>query len=561
MEFSLPLARKAPSHEISPGMEEDIKRVWCLYRVSTAGQVDHDDIPMQRIECQEFVRNKPKWTITRELSEKGVSGYKVSSNDRDAIQEIRRAALQNEFDVLLVFMFDRLGRREDETPFVVQWLVEQNIEVWSVREGEQRFETHVDKLLNFIRYWQASGESEKTSIRISTRKQQLTEAGHYSGGLVPFGYRAEHCGRMNKKDQPVKDYVIDETEAAIVLEIFHKVVEEGWGSYRIAKWLNERGIPTKQRGKLNRGGKNPGEARWRDTSIRVILTNPMYTGRLKLRQGYTLPFEPLRIMSDDLFKKAVYILRSRYTGDPNTASVGPTKSDSGGLLTGLLHCAHCGGKMHINHCSKKPKNSGAAVRYRWDVYRCYERTKDVDQCNGPTTYSQSKVEDYVLGVVRQFFVQIGSIPEKAVCRLAKNALNREQSVQRSALENARISLERAQQEYVALQEEAVKSLTGEGRFPIDFIQEMIPARKEALEEAQSAVDEIVLAVQAEDDAINSTIERITHVKSWAERFDAANIETKRMILGQIIEKVTVGRGYKVHIDFKLTYQDFMGHEV
>ncbi len=31
-----------------------MKRVYCLYRVSTKGQVDHDDIPMQRTACREF---------------------------------------------------------------------------------------------------------------------------------------------------------------------------------------------------------------------------------------------------------------------------------------------------------------------------------------------------------------------------------------------------------------------------------------------------------------------------------------------------------------------------
>ena len=38
-----------------------------------------------------------------------------------------------------------------------------SIEFWSTREGEQRFDSNVDKRLNYIRFWQASGESEKTS--------------------------------------------------------------------------------------------------------------------------------------------------------------------------------------------------------------------------------------------------------------------------------------------------------------------------------------------------------------------------------------------------------------
>ena len=115
-----------------------MKKVICLYRVSTVGQVDHDDIPMQRLACREYAATHPDWEIIEEISEKGVSGYKVSTNARDAIVEIKRRAAQHEFDVLLVFMFDRLGRREDETPFVVQWFVQQGIEVWSTREGEQR---------------------------------------------------------------------------------------------------------------------------------------------------------------------------------------------------------------------------------------------------------------------------------------------------------------------------------------------------------------------------------------------------------------------------------------
>jgi len=53
------------------------------------------------------------------------------------------AVIEKKFDVLLVlvFMFDRLGRKDDETPFIVEWFVQQGIEVWSVKEGEQRFDT------------------------------------------------------------------------------------------------------------------------------------------------------------------------------------------------------------------------------------------------------------------------------------------------------------------------------------------------------------------------------------------------------------------------------------
>lgn len=46
-----------------------MKRVICLYRVSTVGQVDHDDIPMQKIACREYAATHQDWEIIDEISE------------------------------------------------------------------------------------------------------------------------------------------------------------------------------------------------------------------------------------------------------------------------------------------------------------------------------------------------------------------------------------------------------------------------------------------------------------------------------------------------------------
>jgi len=168
-----------------------MKRVLCLYRVSTKGQVDQntDDIPMQRRECLAFIDRMEDWVFFDERVEKGVSGYKVSAENRDAILDIRALAEKKKFDVLLVFMFDRLGRREDETPFLVEWFIDHGIEVWSTREGQQKIESRSDKLINYIRFWQAGGESEKTSIRVKAAHSQMTADGIWRGGEVPYGYR------------------------------------------------------------------------------------------------------------------------------------------------------------------------------------------------------------------------------------------------------------------------------------------------------------------------------------------------------------------------------------
>ena len=44
--------------------------------MSTVGQVEKDDIPMQKQFCREFVQRQTGWEIVKEFSEKGVSGFK-----------------------------------------------------------------------------------------------------------------------------------------------------------------------------------------------------------------------------------------------------------------------------------------------------------------------------------------------------------------------------------------------------------------------------------------------------------------------------------------------------
>ena len=84
--------------------------MYCLYCVSTKNQVVENDIPMQKTACRDFALQQPGWYIKREFMELGVSGYRLSLEDRDQLQELKACAERKEFDVLLEF--DRLGRRE-----------------------------------------------------------------------------------------------------------------------------------------------------------------------------------------------------------------------------------------------------------------------------------------------------------------------------------------------------------------------------------------------------------------------------------------------------------------
>lgn len=96
------------------------ERVYCLYRVSTTKQVDHNDqnqadIPMQRKACRAFA-SRMGWKIAREEQETGVSGFKVSADNRDKLQLIKKHAQEGRFDILL-WLRARVSLRNSGVPF------------------------------------------------------------------------------------------------------------------------------------------------------------------------------------------------------------------------------------------------------------------------------------------------------------------------------------------------------------------------------------------------------------------------------------------------------------
>ena len=309
----------------------DAPRAALSYRVSTKGQVDHNDIPMQKIKCRKFAQQQG-WRVVMEKAEKGISGSKVSASKRDVIQELRQEAGNGSFDILLVYMFDRLGRIESETPFVLEWFVQHGIQMWSVHEGQQRIESHGDKLMNYIRFWQAAGESEKTSIRTRDRIRQIVSSGHFAGGFVPYGYRAVDKGRVNKRDQPVKDLEIDPEEAAWVREVFEKVANEGASGYAMARMLNDRGLCTRQ------------GARFQSVNIRRMIRHEGYTGYLITKAARSEFLQELQIVDEKLFARANEVIDCRskkLAQEKNIAA----KTNNPTLLAGIVVCAHCGAKM------------------------------------------------------------------------------------------------------------------------------------------------------------------------------------------------------------------------
>ena len=518
-------------------------RVYCLYRVSTDKQVDYDDksqadIPMQRKACHRFAEERG-WTIIHEEQEDGVSGHKVRAENRDKLQIIKEHAKQGKFDILLVFMFDRIGRIADETPFVVEWIVKNGVRVWSTQEGEQRFDSHTDKLTNYIRFWQADGESEKTSIRTKTALGQLVEGGGFKGGLAPYGYDLVKSGRFNKRKHELYDLVVNETEAAVVRIIFDKYVHEGFGAQRIATYLNNQGYRART-GKM-----------WHHATIRGIICNLTYTGVLRSGKSRSPVLPHLQIIPPELFEAAQHIRTNRANETERTV---PRNIAGQSLLSGNVYCGHCGARLTLTTsgkaypCKEDPHRVIKRVRYI-----CYGKTRKQTDCDGQTGYTAHILDGIIDKLVRQIFERMKAIPKSEIV----NVRYREKMEERkSLLQSVRAEYSKAAAELDMLKAEVIKAMRGESAFPKDLLGTMVTEAEAKCTELQGQFEAAQAACDEGEQVLRSLTAQYDDIISWADMYDTASLEAKKMIVNCLIRRVEVYRDYKLHIDFNIDFEQF-----
>ena len=524
-----------------------MKRVMCLYRVSTKQQVNvEDDIPVQRRECMAFIDKHSDWVFLGERLEKGVSGYKVSASKRDAILEIKAMAERKEFEVLLVFMFDRLGRREDETPFLVEWFVNNGIEVWSTREGQQRIDNRSDKLMNYIRYWMAGGESEKTSMRVKAAQTQMVSDGLWRGGKYPFGYKLVHNGRVGKRNRQLYDLEIDPEQAEIVKDIFRMIGHEGLGTLQVANILNEK-YPDS--GKI-----------WTPQTLRAMVKNPTYIGRLHMNDIQSEPIERLRLISDAEFMFVHYAMQKRIpqhariimkeNGEIGNTKV-PPSAHSARLLTGILYCANCGARLSGSYSSKKTKKG--ITHYR-PIYRCFTgNVKARKDENEKQVFTAARIEEAVLGVVHRYFEDFVGMSEKERNKKTKDTITRQLEKRQKELESEMTRLKRQD---TKLKDEIMKVISGESAFDSKTLQGLVFENNKAIEITMQKLEDLRKERSNEAERLLTLSNYCESIRIWADDFDKADVETKKMILAHLIERITVDKYYNLHIKFFITREEF-----
>lgn len=537
-----------------------MKRVRTLLRVSSKQQLHGDDIPVQREEAKRFIAERPDWEFDHEYIEKAVSAYKNSVSDRKVLMDIYNDAKDGQFDILLTYMSDRIGRKEEYALYISD-LNELGIEVWSIKEGRLSTDEDTDRLLNFIRFWTASKESNKTAMRVRDAQKELVLSGRYVGGKAPYGYRLIPSGEISNHGRLLKKLEIVPEQAEVIKLVFHLATKQGMGFEKIAKTLNAKGIPAINTDK------------WKFGTIASILRNPIYMGYVSYgrRKGhgnfrrldredwiYAREQNPeITIVSQSEWELAQEIREDR------KAKIDASKrknleiiekqpsvpfSTSGQLLfTGLVYCGYCGKRLR-----------NGSYNNRWTLKTGEERVSFTGrytcptQCAERSNYSQHNIEDIVLEIVEKYIDTLQSLD-------IDSALKEMQETQESTIQKEISSIKRKQNKLIqdidTLVENIPAALRGDFYFSAERLSELIKSKETELqnitEELASKEHELETSrLESED------LQKIIGiVPNWRKEFTEADIRIKRMMLYTIIERIEV-KDKEMEIKFKLDIDRF-----
>lgn len=390
-----------------------------LFRVST----DNQDFLLQKNKNREYCKNN-NIEIVGEYTEFDVSGYKTKLKDRvELLKILSRAEEDKDFDYLIIYNSDRIIRREDEAPFVLSHFSKHNITCIETMTGEHlKNEDMSDKLMNYIRFWQAEYESVKTSERVKDAIRSNNENNRYTGGRPAFGYKLYNTEEISKRGKIVKDFKINESEAWIVRDIFDMYVNQRMGSLSIAEELNTNPIyKNKNRSVKRKGVEYP--ARFRQGSIIRMIQNPIYTGRPRYNTVKTsrdgvdiLPKEEwilkdhrddLQIISDEMFDLAQVIVKEN-TIVPNVSKTQVTKSAV--LCSGIAYC-ECGAKLFSSFSRYNYTRKDGSVSDYGKIYRyCCRDGREMNRLHkekyGKTYYAAKKYDRLVAKTIMDYLRDI-----------------------------------------------------------------------------------------------------------------------------------------------------------
>ena len=505
-------------------------------RVSTMNQVDRDSLSTQESRLKAYceAQNLSVYDIYKD------AGFSAKDTNRPALKKLFKDIEAGKIQTILVTKLDRITRSLRDLVKLVEFFAEKSVKFVSITQNVDSsgpFGRFMRDLLGLI----AQLEREVTAERVSEDMHYRALQGKWNGGVIPFGYTTQQRIFKELTKSGINEYkaiaeatnicpeqkklYIDEKESKIVKDIFNTYIETR--SLRATTHtLNSKGIKTRN------------NATWAAASIRRVITNPTYTGKVwygkrktNLHNGKLEPTnqetwkinegEHKAIISKKIFDEASSILVKK--------SNKPTRAKNKYLLSGIIKCGKCGGSMYGYTFTKK----GTDKTYVY--YKCQNNSsKGKSVCKGMTVQAKP-LDDFVINTLMELSKNVTFLNDKEkMLKTLKEECNNTISEKNEELDILMTEEKNLQSKLDNLLDKLEDNLIDD----MDF-KKRYQAIKNKLSDnrtLQEKVKDKVVQPSTAYEALNASFEEIS---SFGGNWDFLEIEGQKLKLQTIVNEIKV----------------------
>ena len=340
------------------------KRVALYIRVSTDDQVEYSPASQIKL-CQKYAKEHDMEILPEHIYEEdGISGTKADKRPEFQKMITNAKNKKKPFDAILVYDFSRFARNKDESVMYKTLLRKKlGIDVISITQPL----TEGKEAVILESMYEAMDEYYSLNLSENVKRGKIEKAsrGEFQG-KAPDGYIY---------DKNIRGLIVNPERAEVIKMIFKKWIEPELSIKGLTMFMNSTGIKTTL------------GHQWTDRSMKLILQNPAYIGKVRFTEGgmlrdYDNPntkitdgkHEP--IIDMELWELAQqkmkhhhekwYKYKKEYTCNPH-------------WLRGIIKCSDCGASL--THVREMPGRYGHFQCAGYSKGRCkvshYLRDNDI----------------------------------------------------------------------------------------------------------------------------------------------------------------------------------------
>lgn len=260
------------------------KKVAAYARVSVESERMHHSLSAQISRYSSMIQKNPEWEYAGVYADYGISGTSIKK--REEFRRMLEDAETGKIDIILTKSIQRFARNTVDLLNTVRHLKNLGIEVWFEKENIHTMSGEGELMMTILASF-AQEESRSISDNIKWHFRKKFEQGKPHAKFFVYGYRWQD-----------EELVVVPQEAEIVRKIFNEYLS-GKTRKDIIRDLKGLGVRTMY-GNI-----------FKDASIKLILTNRVYTGVLEMQKTFVAdPFTKVRAFNQG--EKDKYVVENHH---------------------------------------------------------------------------------------------------------------------------------------------------------------------------------------------------------------------------------------------------------